>query len=32
LVVRADGDFHRIFADPTSTWEDKCEHNSKHGC
>lgn len=27
-----DGYFHLIFAAPTSTSEDKCEHNSKHGC
>jgi len=32
LAVWTDGDFHRIFAVPTSTSADKCEHNSKHGC
>jgi hypothetical protein len=32
LAVWTDGDFDLIFAAPTSTSEDKCEHNSNHGC
>lgn len=32
LAVWTDDDFHRIFAVPTSTSADKCEHNSNHGC
>jgi hypothetical protein len=32
LAARADGDFHWIFATPTSTSQDVREHNNKHGC